>query len=66
MWLAGLNPDWEFAAIRPPGAGRTRHGGSATSGQRRNYLASVLATDPDAARDLVAWRLARGGSRGTG
>jgi Family of unknown function (DUF5691) len=53
-WLAGLNPDWEFAAAPTPGAltgeDAWRLG---DAGQRRGYLASLLARDPDAARDLV-------------
>jgi hypothetical protein len=53
-WLAGLNPDWEFAAAPTPkaltGEDAWRLG---DAGQRRGYLASLLATDPDAARDLV-------------
>jgi len=51
MWLAGLNPDWEFAAIPTGAADEAWRLGDVR--QRRNYLASVLATDPDAARDLV-------------
>jgi hypothetical protein len=50
-WLAGLNPDWESAAA-PDLAGQAawRLG---DTGQRRGYLASLRATDPDAARELV-------------
>ena len=51
VWLAGLNPDWRFMAV-PASAGDDawRHG---DAGQRRDYLASLLAADPDAARQLV-------------
>jgi Family of unknown function (DUF5691) len=53
-WLAALNPDWEFAAAPTP---RTLSGEDAwrlgDADQRRSYLASLLAADPDAARDLV-------------
>ncbi len=50
-WLAGLNPDWEFAmASAPAGEDAWRLG---DVGQRRGYLASLLATDPEAARELV-------------
>ena len=62
-WLAGLNPDWELAAAPTPRALSTlaaapRAGQDAwrlgDMGQRRGYLASLRASDPDAARDLVA------------
>jgi hypothetical protein len=50
-WLAGLNPDWEFVTeLARAGPDAWRLGGP---GQRRGYLASLLAADPDAARDLV-------------
>jgi hypothetical protein len=56
-WLAGLNPDWEFAAAPAPRTPRALTGEDAwrlgDAGQRRGYLASLLARDPDAARDLV-------------
>ncbi len=63
MWLAGLNPDWEFAAIPTGAADEAWRLGDVR--QRRNYLASVLATDPDAARDLVTgdWLAAGPGDR---
>jgi hypothetical protein len=48
-WLAGLNPDWELMAA-PAGEDAWRLG---DAGQRRDYLASLLAGDPDMARDLV-------------
>jgi Family of unknown function (DUF5691) len=50
-WLAGLNPDWAFAAA-PARAGSDawRLG---DPGQRRDYLSALLARDPDAARELV-------------
>jgi Family of unknown function (DUF5691) len=50
-WLAGLNPDWVFAAapaLTGPDAWRL-----GDSGQRRDYLSVLLARDPDAARELV-------------
>ena len=50
-WLAGLNPDWEFAAVPAlAGPDAWRLG---TTAQRRRYLALLLASDPDAARDLI-------------
>jgi len=60
-WLAGLNPDWAFAAAPAlAGADPWRLG---DTGQRRDYLASLLVTDPDAARDLVQDGWDRAGSR---
>jgi hypothetical protein len=51
-WLAGLNPDWEFAARpAPTGPDAWRFG---DAGQRRHYLASLLSREPDAARELIA------------
>jgi hypothetical protein len=50
-WLARLNPDWEFVAgpvLAGQDAWRLGH-----AAQRRQYLASLLASDPDAARDLI-------------
>ena len=50
-WLARLNPDWEFVAGPvPAGQDAWRLGHTA---QRRQYLASLLASDPGAARDLI-------------
>ena len=50
-WLAGLNLDWEFAAQETgPAADAWRLG---DPGQRRGYLATLRATDPAAARELV-------------
>ncbi len=50
-WLAGLNPDWDFAAAPAlTGQDMWRLG---DVGQRRGYLAALLATEPDAARDLI-------------
>jgi hypothetical protein len=60
-WLAGLNPDWAFAAAAAPAGDDTWRLGDA--GQRRGYLASLLATDPDAARDLVKDGWDRAGPR---
>jgi hypothetical protein len=57
-WLAGLNPDWEFVTeLARPGPDAWRLG---DAGQRRAYLTSLLAADPDAARDLVrgSWEAA--------
>jgi hypothetical protein len=51
-WLAGLNPEWESVAapaLAGPDAWRL-----GDTGQRRGYLASLLASDPDAARELIA------------
>ena len=58
-WLAGLNPEWESVAAAaastlaaaPRAEDAWRLG---DTGQRRGYLASLLASDPDAARELVA------------
>jgi Family of unknown function (DUF5691) len=50
-WLAALNPDWEFAA--PPvltGDDAWRVGDRR---QRREYLTELMATEPDAAQDLI-------------
>jgi hypothetical protein len=50
-WLAGLNPDWDFAAVPTlTGQDMWRLGDAS---QRRGYLAALLATEPDAARDLI-------------
>jgi hypothetical protein len=50
-WLAGFSPDWEFLAV-PTLAGQDawRLG---TTAQRRRHLAGLLASDPDAARELI-------------
>jgi hypothetical protein len=60
-WLAGLNPDWDLAQDLP-GADAWRLGTAAT---RRGYLASLLASDPDAARALITdgWQAAAPGER---
>jgi Family of unknown function (DUF5691) len=50
-WLARLNPDWEFASV-PVLADRDAWRLGSTA-QRRRYLASLLASDPAAARDLI-------------
>jgi hypothetical protein len=60
-WLAGLNPDWAFAAAPALAGDDTWRLGDA--GQRRGYLASLLATDPDAARRLVRDGWGRAGPR---
>ena len=50
-WLAGLNPDWVFAAAPAlAGADAWRLG---DPGQRRDYLVAVAARDPGAARELI-------------
>ena len=50
-WLAGLNPDWEVAAVPAlAGPDAWRLG---DAGQRRSYLVGLLASDPDAARDMI-------------
>jgi hypothetical protein len=62
-WLAGLNPDWEFAAVPTwDGDDAWRLG---DAGQRRDHLASVLAADPEEARDLITgdWPAAGPGDR---
>ena len=71
-WLAGLNPDWAFAADEPEQA-RTREPGEpdqdawrlGDAGQRRGYLTALRAADPGAARDLAAasWEAAGAGER---
>jgi hypothetical protein len=60
-WLAGLNPDWAFAAA--PGLAGDDAWRLGDAGQRRSYLASLLATDPDAARHLVRDGWDRAGPR---
>jgi hypothetical protein len=47
-WLAGLNPDWALPSETGEEAWRL-----GDAGQRRGYLASLLAGDPNAARELV-------------
>ena len=62
-WLAGLNPDWESVTAQDlPGDDAWRLGHAA---QRRGYLASLLASDPDAARELITggWEAAAPGER---
>ena len=62
-WLAGLNPDWEDAAEEPSTDDETWRLGDVR--QRRGYLASLLARDPDAARALITggWDAAGGADR---
>ncbi len=51
-WLAGLNPDWEFATAQNlPGDDAWRLGNAA---RRRGYLRSLRAHDAGAARELIA------------
>jgi Family of unknown function (DUF5691) len=62
-WLAGLNPDWEHSVQEPaPDEQAWRHGDAR---QRRGYLTSLLARDPDAARALItgAWDAAGAAER---
>ncbi len=51
-WLAGLNPDWKFAAAHTLAGDDAWRLGDA--GQRRGYLTALRARDPDAARKLIA------------
>lgn len=51
-WLAGLNPDWKFAAAPVlTGEDAWRLGDNE---DRRSYLAALCAADPGAARELIA------------
>ena len=50
-WLAGLNPDWEHSVEEPATDDETWRLGDAR--QRRGYLTSLLAHDPEAARALI-------------
>jgi hypothetical protein len=51
-WLAALNPDWAFVMPQDlPADDAWRLG---TAAQRRSFLVSLLARDPDVARELVA------------
>jgi Family of unknown function (DUF5691) len=50
-WLAGLNPDWEHSVEEPATDDETWRLGDVR--QRRGYLTSLLARDPDAARALI-------------
>jgi hypothetical protein len=62
-WLAGFNPDWEFAAA-PVLAGDDawRLG---DRGQRRDFLTELAAREPGAAQDLIkrSWPAADPGER---
>lgn len=62
-WLAGLNPDWE--AVTGQTSARADAWRLGDARQRRGYLASLLARDPDGARDLIAghWETAGPGER---
>jgi hypothetical protein len=63
-WLAGINPEWKFAA-----PGNTAAGDDAwrlgDASQRRGYLTALRAGDRDAARALIAgsWDAAGPGER---
>jgi Family of unknown function (DUF5691) len=62
-WLAALNPEWDFVtAPALTGDDAWRLG---SSGQRRDYLAALVARDPDGARELVkrSWEAARPAER---
>jgi hypothetical protein len=50
-WLAALNPDWDFAVAPALTGDDAWRLGNAR--QRRDYLAALLARDPDAARELI-------------
>jgi Family of unknown function (DUF5691) len=50
-WLAGLNPDWEHSVEAPATDDQMWRLGDVR--QRRGYLTSLLAHDPDAARALI-------------
>ncbi len=51
-WLAGLNPEWKLVlSYVPAGEDAWRLGDAA---RRRGYLSALRASDPGAARDLVA------------
>jgi hypothetical protein len=62
-WLAGLNPDWEHSVEERGPDEQTWRLGDAR--QRRGYLTSLLARDPDAARALItgAWDAAGAAER---
>ena len=76
-WLAGLNPDWAFAADEPrpaqtrePRPAQTREPGEdawrlGDASQRRAFLTDLRAADPGAARDLVtaSWEAAGAAER---
>jgi hypothetical protein len=51
-WLARLNPDWEFALAET--LTEDEAWGLGDLAQRRAYLAWLLTSDPDAARQLVS------------
>jgi hypothetical protein len=50
-WLAGLNPDWKLMAV--PAVTDEDAWRLGAYHQRRDYLAALVARDPDAARELV-------------
>jgi len=51
-WLAALNPDWRFVTAQTGLSADAWRLGDA--GQRRGFLAALRASDPSAARDLIA------------
>ena len=50
-WLAALNPEWEVVRRKPGRRDAWRLGNAE---QRRGYLATLRASDPAAARELLA------------
>jgi hypothetical protein len=53
-WLAGLNPEWKFAAQAQDALTGDDAWRLGDASQRRGYLSALRACDPAAARDLVA------------
>jgi Family of unknown function (DUF5691) len=62
-WLAGLNPDWEFAAAPVLAGDDAWRIGDRR--QRRDYLTELVTSEPDAAQDLIrrSWPAAGPGER---
>ena len=63
-WLAGLNPDWKWLADLAPDAPRPGEDAWRLGdiGQRRGYLTALRASDPGAARELIATSWAAAGA----
>jgi hypothetical protein len=61
-WLAGLNPDWAFAAAEPTGAPGQDAWRLGDAGQRRGYLTARRAADPGSARELLTASWAAAGA----
>ncbi|WP_067175638.1 DUF5691 domain-containing protein [Microtetraspora niveoalba] len=55
-WLARLNPAWSYLRDEPTGGAAGSDGvwEFGTSGDRRDHLAALRASDPEAARELLA------------